>query len=316
MTYLIVLGLLSCSALFAGLGLGLMGLNTHALARQARLGNTNAAKILPLRKQGNRLLTTLLLGNVLVNTALSVFLGSLVSGVLAVGVATALIFLLGEIIPQAVFSRHALRFGAFFAPFAHVLMFVLWPITFPISWVLDKMLGEELPTIYSKRELMEIVSEHEDSEHSPIDGDEERIVHGALQFSHKKARDIMTSRRNVEALLASQVLDDTLRKKLSEDAYSRYPVVDGSPEYVVGILYTKDVLLASNTATVREICDKKVLRIKADTMLDTVLARMLKQQLHMAIVRDDQCAILGVVTLEDIIEEVIQQEILDEDDQL
>lgn len=314
MNYLIVLGLLALSAIFSGLTLGLMSLNTHALARQARLGNTYAAKILPLRRQGNRLLTTLLLGNVLVNTALSVFLGSLISSVIAIVLATALIFLLGEIIPQAVFSRHALRFGSFWAPVARILMILLWPITFPIGWLLDRVLGEELPTVYSKQEIMEIVSEHEDSEHSPIDGDEERIVHGALKFSHKKASDIMTPRRQVVTLPASQVLDVAVRKKLGEEAYSRYPVVDGSPEYVVGILYTKDVLVASPTTTVRDLCDKTILRIKPDTKLDTILAYMLKRQLHMAIVRNDDFAMLGVVTLEDIIEEVIQQEILDEDD--
>ncbi len=315
MEYFIVFGLLALSAIFAGLTLGLMSLSTHALARQARLGNMYAQKIVPLRTQGNRLLTTLLLSNVLVNTALSVYLGSIISGVFAVGLATTLIFVFGDIVPQAVFSRHALRLGAYWAPFVHGLMFALWPITSPIGWLLDKLLGVELPTIYSKQELMEIISEHEDSEHSPIDGDEERIVHGALQFSHKKAKDIMTPRMQVATLPASQALDATLRKKIGGDAYSRYPVVDGSPEYVVGILYTKDVLLAADTALVRDICEKTVLRIKPDTLLDTVLARMLKQQLHMAIVRDEQFAMLGVVTMEDIIEEVIQQEILDEDDE-
>jgi metal transporter CNNM len=315
MNYLIILILLALSAIFAGLTLGLMSLSTHALARQARLGNPHAATILPLRKKGNQLLTTLILSNVLVNTALSVYLGSIISGVVAVAVATTLIFVFGDIVPQAMFARHALQYGAYWAPFTRILMVMLWPITFPVGWLLDTVLGEELPTVYSKQEIMEIVSEHEDSKDSTIDGDEERIVHGALKFSHKKAKDIMTTRRHVATLHTSQILDTTLRKKLGEEAYSRYPVVEGSPEYVVGILYTKDVLVAPPTATVRDLCDKTVLRIKPDTLLDTVLARMLKQQLHMAIVRDDQFALLGVVTLEDIIEEVIQQEILDEDDE-
>jgi Cyclin M transmembrane N-terminal domain len=192
MDYLIVFVLLALSALFSGLTLGLMGLNTHTLARQARLGNIYAQKILPLRTKGNQLLTTLILANVLVNTVLSVFLGSIASGIVAVGIATTLIFVLGDILPQAVFARHGLRFGAYWAPYTHALILILSPITYPIGWLLDYFLGEELPTIYSKQELMEIISEHEDSEHSPIDGDEERIVHGALQFSHKKASDVMT----------------------------------------------------------------------------------------------------------------------------
>jgi metal transporter CNNM len=314
MDYLIVFVLLALSALFSGLTLGLMGLNTHTLARQARLGNIYAQKILPLRTKGNQLLTTLILANVLVNTVLSVFLGSIASGIVAVGIATTLIFVLGDILPQAVFARHGLRFGAYWAPYTHALILILSPITYPIGWLLDYFLGEELPTIYSKQELMEIISEHEDSEHSPIDGDEERIVHGALQFSHKKASDVMTPHSQVVTVSAHQTLNTTLRKTVGTEAYSRYPVVSDTSHKVIGILYAKDILLAPQDALVRDVCDTTLLRIKPDTLLDTVLARMLKRQLHMAIVSTDENPLLGVVTLEDIIEEVIQQEILDEDD--
>jgi metal transporter CNNM len=314
MDYLITAGLLFLSAMFSGLTLGLMGLDVHALKRKARLGNKQALAILPVRERGNQLLTTLLLGNVAVNAVLAIFLGSIASGVVAGLIATALIFMFGEIIPQAVISRHAMRVGAYSAPVVGLLMKVSWPIAAPIGHMLDKMLGDEVPVLYTKRELMEIVSEHEDSRKSDLDQDEERIVHGALQFSTKKVLEVMTPRDKVELLYTDEMVDDKLRQKITEDGFSRYPVLEKEPNRIIGVLYTKDLIVAEDNVPVQDVCEHKHLRTRSTDTLDTVLAYMLKRRQHMAMVTDEVGNFLGVITLEDIIEEVIQQEILDEDD--
>lgn len=192
MDFIVAFLLISLSALFSGLTLGLFTLDTQSLKRRAELGDQDAAKLYPIRTRGNQLLTALLLGNVTVNTALSVYLGSLTSGLVAGALATTMIFLFGEIIPQAVIARHALRFGAITAPFVQFILLLTYPVARPISLALDYILGHEIPTVYSKNELMQIISEHEDSEHSSIDADEERILHGALQFSHRRVREVMT----------------------------------------------------------------------------------------------------------------------------
>jgi len=314
MDYVITAALLFLSAMFSGLTLGLMGLDVHALKRKARLGNKQARAILPIRERGNHLLTTLLLGNVAVNAVLAIFLGSIASGVVAGLVATVLIFVFGEILPQAAISRYAMDVGSRAAPVVGLLMKASWPITAPIGHLLDRMLGDEVPVLYTKRELMEIVSEHEDSLLSTIDQDEERIVHGALQFSTKKVVEVMTPRAEVETLDANAILDEEARQKITEDGFSRYPVLEGEPERVVGILYTKDLIVADENVTATSVCEHKHLRVRSGDLLDTVLAHMLKRRQHMAIVSDEVGDFLGVITLEDIIEEVIQQEILDEDD--
>jgi len=314
MDYLITAFLLALSALFSGLTLGLMALDVHTLKRKNRLGNKQAALILPIREKGNHLLTTLLLGNVAVNAVLAIFLGSIASGVVAGLLATTLIFILGEIIPQAVISRHAMSFGSVAAPAVSLLMKVSWPITYPIGAMLDKALGEELPTMYTKREIMEIISEHEDSLESAIDRDEERIVHGALQFSNKTVENVMTPKEHVHMLTEDQILDEELRRHITEEGFSRYPVRSKENGHIIGILYTKDVLVADEAEHVSDICEHKHLTVRPADKLDVVLAHMLKRRLHMAIVRDEMNTVLGVITLEDIIEEVIQQEILDEDD--
>jgi metal transporter CNNM len=314
MDYLITILLLACSALFSGLTLGLMGLRAHSLQRKARLGSVQAAALYPIRARGNFLLATLLLGNTAVNATLSVYLGSIAPGVIAGIVATGLILIFGEIIPQAAFSRHALVLGARMVPIVRGLMFVSWPIAYPISWVLDRTIGRELPTIYSKREIMEIVSEHEDSAQSTIDHDEERIVHGALQFSQKRVVDVMTPRDQVSTLSASAVLDASTRAMILEEGYSRFPVLSGSPTRVVGILYTKDIVVEPHDETVKDVCERRVLRTRPTETLDNVLAHMLTKRQHIAIVHDEKNGFLGVITLEDILEEVIQREIFDEED--
>ena len=317
MEYIISVILIALSALFSGLTLGLLSLDVHTLRRQAEHGNKDAQKVYAVRKKGNLLLTTLLLGNVAVNTALSVFLGTIVSGVVAGFAATTLIFLFGEIIPQAVISRYALPFGARVTWFVRIVIVLFYPITFPIAWTLDKALGEELPTIYSNHELMQIISEHEQSEHSPIDTDEKRILHGALTFSHTRVDEVMTPQSEVEMYEETRILDDALREEINESGYSRFPVFRKNRENIVGVLFAKDILTEDENIPVskaQNAFDDSFLIARPNEMLDAVLSRMLKRKQHLAVVTEKDGRSVGVITLEDIIEEIIQHEIEDEDD--
>lgn len=317
MEYVISIILVILSGLFSGLTLGLLSLDTHSLRRQARHGNANAKVIYPIRKRGNLLLTTLLLGNVAVNTTLSIYLGSIASGIVAGLIATALIVVFGEIIPQAVISRYALWFGAKTIWFTKLVLVVAYPIAYPIARVLDYFLGSELPTTYSNRELMDIISEHEDSEHSPIDEDEERIMHGALQFSHRRVREVMTPADQVISFDENQRLNHDFFTILSEHGFSRVPVYSGDPSNIIGILYVKDLLTEDENISIKETeeaLEISFMSVRIDNLLDTVLAKMLKTRQHIAIVRNRNNQFVGVISLEDIIEEIIQQEIEDEDD--
>ncbi|NBD73940.1 DUF21 domain-containing protein [Patescibacteria group bacterium] len=310
--------LLSGSALFSGLTLGYFTLETGSLKRRAKLGDMRAAAILPLRSRGNHLLTTLLLGNVAVNSVLAIFLGELAGGLAASLIATALIFLFGEILPQAVISRNALRVGSVCAPFVQALMWVSSPVTYPIARTLDRLLGEELPTLYSRHELMEIIAEHEDSEHSTIDADEERILHGALNFSHLTVREVMTPWERVVAFDENRRLTHELFEEIGEQGYSRYPIYSGTRENVVGILFAKNLLTEDPEISIKDTedaFDQRLLRVKPTMKLDVILAKMLKERLHLALVESRLGAALGVITLEDIIEEIIQIEIEDEEDE-
>jgi len=317
MEYLISLVLVILSGLFSGLTLGLLSLDAHSLARQAKRGNKEAKIIYGVRKNGNLLLTTLLLGNVAVNTTLSIFLGTIASGIVAGITATALIVVFGEIIPQAVISRHALWFGSRTIWFTRFVIFICYPIAWPIAKTLDKLLGSELPTTYSKGELMEIISEHEGSEHSDLDKDEERIMHGALQFSHRSVREVMTPAEKVISYDENQRLTEDFFTEINEHGFSRLPVYSGNQSNIVGILFVKDLIVEDEDISIKqteEAFERKWMTVRGKDKLDIVLAKMLKTRNHIAIVKDNQTNFIGVISLEDIIEEIIQQEIEDEDD--
>ncbi|MCA9354233.1 MAG: DUF21 domain-containing protein [Candidatus Kaiserbacteria bacterium] len=307
------------SGLFSGLTLGLLSLDLQSLRRRAKHGDRSAAIIYPVREKGNLLLTTLLLGNVAVNTTLSIYLGSIASGIVAGIIATALIVIFGEIIPQAVISRYALWFGAKTIWFTRVVIVLFFPISYPIAKTLDYFLGAELPTTYSHKELMDIISEHEDSELSSIDEDEERIMHGALRFSHMSVREVMTPAERVVSFDENQRLTDAFFEEVNEHGFSRLPIYSGEKANVVGILYVKDLIVEDDHISIKETeeaFDRKFITVRTDDLLDAVLGKMLKSRQHLAIVRNRSKQYAGVISLEDIIEEIIQQEIVDEDDDI
>lgn len=313
MNYLIVILLIILSALFSGLTLSLLSLDKGDLKRKASLGNKDAKKVYTVRKSGNLLLCTLLMGNVAVNAAIAIFLGNIASGVVAGLIATGLIVIFGEIIPQAAFSRHALKVGARTAWLVRIFIIVLFPICWPIAAILDKVLGEEMRTIYSKKELIKIVEEHEDSKHSDLDADEERIIKGALSFSDKTVRQIMTHYMDVFALDADKKLGAKLLDAIRKEGFTRIPVYRKSIGNVVGILYAKDLINVKRNAKVMDLCHKgKVITVSEKLKLDELLALFIKSKRHLAFVQDKHRHIEGIVSLEDVLEEILKQEIMDE----
>ncbi len=314
--YIIIIILLAFSALFSGLTLGLMGLSAHELKRKAELGDKDAAKVYKVRKKGNLLLTTLLIGNVAVNAALSIFLGSVMNGLVAGLVATALIVIFGEIIPQAVFSRFALKLGAKAAPLVRLLIFIFYPVSAPIAWILDKVLGEELPTIYSKQELIKLIEEHEDSGDGVIDEDEERILKGALTFSDKKVKDVMTPETVIESYSINQRVDKDFINKIKNSSFSRFPIFDEENEDVVGILHATSLigLDGDEGKLVKDLDLSEVEFVNENDSLDDTLDKFLRSRKHLFVVKNEFGTVTGVLSLEDIVEEILEREIVDERD--
>ena len=159
-----ILFLIVMSGLFSGLTLGLMGLDVIAL-QIVQKGDDKvlarcAEQIAPVREKGNQLLCTLLLGNVAVNSALSILSADIFSGTVGFVVSTATIVIFGEIIPQAACSRYALQVGARTVPLVKVLMLVFFVLAKPISICLDWMLGQEMGTVHSRTVRSSLLQKH------------------------------------------------------------------------------------------------------------------------------------------------------------
>ena len=170
--------LICLSACFSGLNLGLMTLNVTELNIVIKCGSKwekrFARVILPIRKHGNYLLCTLLLGNVLVNSAFTILLNDITEGYIALVASTLTIVIFGEIIPQAICNRYGLLVGAVTLPLTVTFLILTFPLSFPISKILDCILGEELGTNYKREELLELVRQDKDN----LEQDEKKIIAG------------------------------------------------------------------------------------------------------------------------------------------
>lgn len=292
-----------------------MSLDTHSLRRKVKAGNKDALKVYEVRKDGTLLLTTLLLGNVAINAVVSIILGELLGGVLAGFIATAVIFITCEVIPQAAMSRNALRVGAQFSGLVKVIIWILYPICGPIAWALNKFLGHELKTDLSKKELISMIDEYE--AHLPdsaIDTDEQRIARGSLMYSHKTVADVMTPSTVVISVEPNQMLDEVQIETLKNTGFSRFPVYEGDKNNIVGILYWRDLVGLKYDVSVKNVFDPFVHFVDPEDKLDAVLNQFIQKRMHLFAVRDEFGTFVGVITLEDVLEEIIGTEIVGEDD--
>ncbi len=313
--FAIVLILVLLSGLFSGLTLGLMSLNVYELRRKSKLNNKSAKKLYPIRKLGNLLLCTLLLGNVLVNSVLAVFLGSITVGVVAVILSTGLITIFGEIVPQAVISRYAMSFGAKTTWLVYFFIIILYPATKPISWALDKVLGRELPNAYTKKELALILDEQGKHKKSNVLKYEAEMAAHSLAINETMVFEVMTPWRNVFKVDTSDSLTQDFLEKVQKTGHSRIPVFDKKEKKVKGILYVKDLVssFADPQVNAGSLVRRNATIVHAEDKLGKVLRLFKTRKKHLFIVENDHKKIVGIVTLEDVIEE-ITGEIVDEHD--
>uniref|UniRef100_A0A669BY65 Metal transporter n=1 Tax=Oreochromis niloticus TaxID=8128 RepID=A0A669BY65_ORENI len=322
--------LLVLSGMFSGLNLGLMALDPMELRIVQSCGTEKekkyARKIEPIRSKGNYLLCSLLLGNVLVNTTLTILLDDLIgSGLGAVVASTIGIVIFGEIVPQALCSRHGLAVGANTILLTKFFMFLTFPLSFPVSKLLDFLLGQEIGTVYNREKLVEMLKVTEP--YNDLVKEELNMIQGALELRTKTVEDVMTPLANCFMIQADAVLDFNTMSEIMESGYTRIPVYDEERSNIVDILYVKDLAFVdpddcTNLKTITKFYNHPVHFVFHDTKLDAMLEEFKKGKSHLAIVQkvnnegegDPFYEVLGLVTLEDVIEEIIKSEILDESD--
>ncbi|KAH8377426.1 hypothetical protein KR093_005402, partial [Drosophila rubida] len=326
----VILTCLAFSSLFSGLNLGLMAMDRTELKILRNTGTEKerkyAAKIAPVRDQGNYLLCSILLGNVLVNSTFTILLDGLTSGLFAVIFSTLAIVLFGEITPQAVCSRHGLAIGAKTIMITKTVMALTAPLSYPISRVLDWCLGEEIGNVFNRERLKELVRVTNDV--NDLDKNEVNIISGALELRKKTVADIMTHINDAYMLSLDAVLDFETVSDIMNSGYSRIPVYDGDRKNIVTLLYIKDLAFVDtdDNTPLRTLCEfyqNPVHFVFEDYTLDIMFNQFKEGTIgHIAFVHrvnnegdgDPFYETVGLVTLEDVIEELIQAEIVDETD--
>ncbi|XP_053548430.1 metal transporter CNNM2 isoform X1 [Bombina bombina] len=322
--------LLLLSGMFSGLNLGLMALDPMELRIVQNCGTEKernyAKRIEPVRRQGNYLLCSLLLGNVLVNTTLTILLDDIAgSGLVAVVVSTIGIVIFGEIVPQAICSRHGLAVGANTIFLTKFFMMTTFPASFPVSKLLDCILGQEIGTVYNREKLLEMLRVTDP--YNDLVKEELNIIQGALELRTKTVEDVMTPLRDCFMIAGDGILDFNTMSEIMESGYTRIPVFEGERSNIVDLLFVKDLAFVdpddcTPLKTITKFYNHPLHFVFNDTKLDAMLEEFKKGKSHLAIVQrvnnegegDPFYEVLGIVTLEDVIEEIIKSEILDETD--
>ena len=222
MVALIWIGMGVCiihSATFSGLNLALIGLTRLRLEVEAASGNQHAVSILSLRKDSHFLLTTILWGNVAFNTLLAILSNSVLTGVLAFIFSTFFITFFGEILPQAYFSKHALRMGSLLAPVIRFYQVILYPLAKPTGMMLDNWLGEDGIKYWREHQLREVIQRHIEADEADVDRLEGL---GALNFLALDDLPVSHEGENLSA--------DSLVTLPTANGSPVFPAVERSPE--------------------------------------------------------------------------------------
>ncbi len=248
---ILVIGMATLSALLSGLTLGLMSLdstqleilmNNRAIDAQSA---AYATKIFPVRanNKGNLLLCTLIWSMVGANVLLSILLSSILSPVAGFIVSTFVLVVVTEILPLAVCNRYALVIGGYSAPIVRILMILFLPIAYPLAAILNRMLGKELGTIYSKTEFQHLLDIHTSRGIPGYSKETTAAMTGALHYQDYTVGKIMTPIHEVYMLSSNVKLNYDNILQIFKAGYSRIPIYQGDNKNdIIGLLLTKDLI--------------------------------------------------------------------------
>ena len=325
-TYIIIMVIcLIFSAYFSATETAFSCANKTRLRAMAEKGNKKAEIAVNLADKYDRLISTILIGNNIVNILLAslgtiVFTHHLKDDELGATVSTVVItiavLIFGEITPKSIANDFPEKFAMFSAPLIRSFIWVLMPLNVIFSgW--KKLVGmlfkiEEEDNM-TQEELLLMVEEAE--QEGDIDTDEGDLLRNAIEFSDLKAEDILTHRVDLEALPVDAAKKE-IAQKFTETRFSRIPIYEDNIDNIIGVIHQKDFYVGTGvtTAPIKDIISP-VLFIHQSENIDDLLKRLQKEKAHIAVVVDEYGGTLGIVTMEDILEELVG-EIWDEHDEV
>jgi len=312
------------SAYFSATETAYSTFNRIRMKNLAEKGNKKAAKVLKLSDNYDTLLSTILIGNNIVNilasslaTILFVDLlkgGSFAEWSSAISTATLTVIILtfGEISPKTVAKKKPEWFALFAAPLISVLVCIFRPFTFifkQLQNLLSKIFKSDEDKGMTEEELISIIEEAE--EEGDFDKEESTLIKSAIEFADLEVSDIFTPRIDITAT-SKDATNEEIGKLFTESGYSRLPVYEDDLDNIIGILYYKD-FFTTEFSSIEEIM-KPVIYVAKTQKINDLLKELQNKQLHLAVVMDEFGSTAGIVTLEDVLEEIVG-EIWDEHDE-
>ena len=320
---LIIAVLLLFSAYFSATETAFSSLNKTRLRTMAEKGNARAALALKLSEDYDRLLSTILVGNNVVNLAASsistlLFVGLLpdIGATVSTVVITIVVLIFGEISPKSLAKESPERFAMVSAPIIRVIIWVLTPINFLFAqWkkLLSRLFKGDGRRKMTQDELLMLVDEV--AQEGSIGKDEGELLRSAIEFTDREAEDILTHRADLEAVPVTASKEEVARV-FSDSRYSRLLVYDGSIDHIVGVLHQKD-FYAGTGVSGRPLAElmKEPVYVPPSVKISDLLKVLQRHKAHVAVVSDEYGGVLGIVTMEDILEELVG-EIWDEHDEV
>lgn len=319
-TLLIFLLLVAASAFFSASETAYTSLNTVRLKRMASDGDKRASDVLALTEKYESLLSTILIGNNIVNILASSlatvtfvrWLGN--TGVsVATAVTTVIVLLFGEVAPKSIAKDHAEGIALKFYP----VLFAITRLFTPLNWLLgcwQKLMGKVVKPAedrgFTEEELITIVDEAESE--GELDPHESELIRSAIEFTDVGVEEILTPRVEVQAI-ALDATDEEVAQAF-QGGFSRLPVYQESVDNIVGILHEKDFYAHRGVKSISQLMTQPTF-VPESMKVSDVLKLLQKSKAHMAVVVDEYDGVTGIVTMEDILEELVG-EIWDEHDEV
>lgn len=312
------------SAYFSATETAFSTFNKIRIKNLAEKGNKKASLVMKLSDNYDTLISTILIGNNIVNILASslatlLFVDLLKDGSLkdfastiSTAVLTIIILTFGEISPKTVAKKLPETFVMFSAPLINLLVYLLFPLSFvfkQLQNLLSKIFKEKEDPGITEEELISIIEEAE--EEGDIDKEESTLIKSAIEFKELEVSDIFTPRIDITAI-SKDASKEEIKTLFTESGYSRLPIYENDLDNVIGILYYKDFY----TVDFKELDEimKPVIYVAKSQKVNDLLKELQDKQLHLAVVMDEFGSTAGIVTLEDILEEIVG-EIWDEHDE-
>lgn len=314
--------LLVFSAYFSATETAFTSLNRIKMKNLASEGNKKAQLVLELEASYDELLTTILIGNNLVNiamtavaTVLFISLYGSYGPTVATVVITVVVLIFGEISPKSIAKESSENFALRVAPSVRIIMVILTPVNFLfVKWkaFLSRIFKLENESGISEDELMTIVEEAETC--GGIDSEQSELIQNAIEFNSLSAEEVMTPRVDIVAVDIDEITKEELGKIFAESGFSRLPVYEGDLDRISGVINQKDFHnhIAGGCEAIADYV-KPVVFVAETMKIAALLKKMQQMKTHMAVIIDEYGGTEGLVTMEDIMEELVG-EIFDEHD--